>query len=292
MFKARFDLLSCGNGADKHPSITGEDAMTEPRGHRGFNRPSGAGPREEPMRPPPGGEVDEEEREFSFWQDRTRVFLQPIAAPSILGLFGLATATMMVGAWMAAWYGTARLPLNLYPIIFVAGGLAQFLAGMWSYRARDGLATAVHGIWGAFWLAFGLLLATVPALLPPRGGVADPAFAFWFVALCVITGLCALAALADNMGMAVLLGLLSVGAGFIAAGYFSGASWPIRVAGWLWVIGSAVALYVAAAMMLENSFRRTILPIGRYSMAANIPGRRATRPLEYRQGQPGLRIGQ
>jgi succinate-acetate transporter protein len=244
------------------------------------------------MRPPPGGEVDEEEREFSFWQDRTRVFLQPIAAPSILGLFGLATATMMVGAWLAAWYGTARLPLNLFPIILTAGGLAQFLAGMWSYRARDGLATAVHGIWGAFWLAFGLLLATVPALLPPRGGVADPAFAFWFVALCVITGLCALAALADNMGMAVLLGLLSVGAGFIAAGYFSGASWPIRVAGWLWVIGSAVALYVAAAMMLENSFRRTILPIGRYSMAANIPGRRATRPLEYRQGQPGLRIGQ
>jgi hypothetical protein len=64
------------------------------------------------------------------------------------------------------------------------------------------------------------------------------------------------------------------------------------VAGWLFVISAAASLYVAAAMMLENSFRRTILPLGKYSAAANIPGRRITRPLEYRQGQPGLKIGQ
>ena len=56
---------------------------------------------------------------------------------------------------MAGWYGTGGTPLVLYPFVLTAGGLAQFLAGMWSYRARDGLATAVHGIWGSFWLAFG-----------------------------------------------------------------------------------------------------------------------------------------
>jgi hypothetical protein len=46
----------------------------------------------------PGRGVDEP-GEHAFWEERTRIFLQPIAAPSILGLFGLATATMMVGAW-------------------------------------------------------------------------------------------------------------------------------------------------------------------------------------------------
>jgi uncharacterized protein len=249
------------------------------------------------MRPPRAEAAERDEAEFSFWQDHSRVFLQPIAAPSILGLFGLATATMMVGAWMAGWYGTPRTPLILFPFVLTAGGLAQFLAGMWSYRARDGLATAVHGIWGAFWLAFGLLLMLLAtgsfrALGALSVGVADTGIAFWFVALCVITGLCALAALAENLGMVVVLVLLSVGSGFTAAGFFAGAFWPIRVAGWMFVIAAAAALYVAAAMMLENSFRRTILPLGRYSAAANIPGRRATRPLEYRYGQPGLRIGQ
>lgn len=242
------------------------------------------------MGPPAEGD------EFSFWQTRSRVFLQPIAAPSILGLFGLATATMMVGAWMAGWYGTVITPLTLFPFVLTAGGLAQFLAGMWSYRARDGLATAVHGMWGAFWLAFGLLFQLVamgafPALIAPTIGGVNPPFAFWFVALCVISGLCALAALAENMGMAAVLVLLSVACGFTAAGFFAGATWPIRVAGWLFVLSAIAALYTATAMMLENSFRRTMLPLGR-TAPERMPVRRGTGPLEYRYGQPGVRIGQ
>ena len=35
------------------------------------------------------------------WVEHTRVFLQPIAAPSILGLFGFAGATFMVSAYLA-----------------------------------------------------------------------------------------------------------------------------------------------------------------------------------------------
>ncbi|MEU6041462.1 GPR1/FUN34/YaaH family transporter [Actinomadura sp. NPDC047616] len=235
--------------------------------------------------------------EHAVWEDRTRIFLQPVAAPSILGLFGLATALMMVGAWMAGWYGTGVSPVLLSPFVFMFSGLAQFLAGMWSYRARDGLATAVHGTWGSFWLAFGLLylltgVGAFPVVLTPVVGVSNPSFGFWFVALCVITGLTALAALGRNMGMAALLIVLSVGAGFTAAGFWSGAVWPVRIGGWLFVISSVIALYAAAAMLMEDTFGRTILPLGKYRAAANIPGRRAHRPLEYPYGQPGVRIGQ
>lgn len=45
------------------------------------------------------------------WQARTRVVLQPIAAPSIMGLFGFMLATVMVGAWQAGWYGDITSPL-------------------------------------------------------------------------------------------------------------------------------------------------------------------------------------
>jgi len=271
--------------------------MTEPRGSHGADRPYGTGPGREQSARPLATEAETGQGDLAFWQDRSRVFLQPIAAPSILGLFGLATATVMVGAWMAGWYGNAITPLILFPFVLTAGGLAQFLAGMWSYRARDGLATAVHGIWGAFWLAFGLLFLFVamgafPVLIVPRIGVPNSAFAFWLILMCVITGLCALAAAGENLGMAVVLVLLSVGSGFMAAGFFAGSTWPVRLAGWLFVISGAVALYTAAAMMFENSFRRTILPLGKYSAAANIPGRRAARPLEYPYGQPGVKIGQ
>src|SRR5919206_2920742 len=88
----------------------------------------------------------------------TRIFLQPIAAPSILGLFGFAAATFVVAANLAGWYGDhTTTPLVLAPFAAVFGGIAQFLAGMWAYRARDGLATAMHGMWGSFWIGYGIL---------------------------------------------------------------------------------------------------------------------------------------
>ena len=42
---------------------------------------------------------------------------------------------------------------------------------MWSYRARDVVATLAHGMWGAFWIAFGLLqifilAGKIPAPVP------------------------------------------------------------------------------------------------------------------------------
>src|SRR6516162_4371843 len=88
---------------------------------------------------------------------RARIYLQPIAAPSVLGLFGFAGATFMVAAHMAHWYGGASTDLYLAAFAATFGGIAQFTAGMWAFKARDVVATAMHGTWGAFWIAYGLL---------------------------------------------------------------------------------------------------------------------------------------
>ena len=94
------------------------------------------------------------------WRDgfaRPRVFLQPIAAPSALGLAGFSVATLMVALIQAGWLGhwSDIGVVGLFAMTF--GGFAQFAAGMWSYRARDVVATLAHGMWGSFWLAFGLV---------------------------------------------------------------------------------------------------------------------------------------
>ena len=70
----------------------------------------------------------------------TRIFLQPIAAPSILGLAGFSVATMMVALIQAGWLGSWKdLPVvGIFAATF--GGIAQFSAGLWAYRARDGVA--------------------------------------------------------------------------------------------------------------------------------------------------------
>src|SRR5919202_1749737 len=85
-----------------------------------------------------------------------QVYLQPIAAPSILGLYGFAASTFIVAAHLAHWYGDPRNHIQtfqyLVPFCFAFGGIAQLAAALWAYKARDGLATAMHGAWGAFWI--------------------------------------------------------------------------------------------------------------------------------------------
>lgn len=236
--------------------------------------------------------------EIADWRSRSRIFLQPIAAPSILGLFGFAGATFIVAAHLAGWYGDANAPQFLFPFAAAFGGLAQFVAGMWAYRARDGIATAMHGMWGAFWIAFGILfLLVATGALTLEGESAFDSFGYWFFALAVITALGALAAVFENVALTVVLTVLAVGAGLLGVGYnvgdppTAGEGW-ISAAGWV-LIGSAIAAtYTAAAMMLEGAAGRVILPLGKYERKANIPGAKATAPIEFERGEVGVRHGQ
>ena len=74
----------------------------------------------------------------------TRVTLQPIAAPSALGLAGFSVATLMVATIQAKWWGSAADFKGVAPFCLTFGGIAQFLAGMWAYKARDIVATLAH----------------------------------------------------------------------------------------------------------------------------------------------------
>ena len=226
------------------------------------------------------------------WVDHTRVFLQPIAAPSILGLFGFAGATFMVAANMAGWYGTTKSGMFLFPFAAVFGGLAQFLAGMWAFRARDALATAVHGTWGSFWIAYGILqlLGATGTLTLPTG--VFPELGYWFLVLAMITGFGAIAALGESLGIAAVLVTLCVGSVFAALRYLVGGTGWMDAAGWVLIASSFIATYVAAAMMIAATWGRTVLPLGELRRSANVPGRRPIRALEYELGEPGVRQGQ
>jgi succinate-acetate transporter protein len=198
-------------------------------------------------------------------EDRPRFVLQPIAPPAVLGLYGFAAATFIVAANLAGWYGNSRSGLFLFPFAAMFGGLAQFLAAMWSYRARDGIATAMFGMWGSFWLAYGILnlLAATGALALPSGSF--PELGFWFLALSAITAVGAVAASYENAGLVSVLGFLAVGAAFAAIFYLTGSSTWETVAGYVLLAAALAAFYVASALMLEGPAGRLILPLGRRS---------------------------
>jgi hypothetical protein len=230
--------------------------------------------------------------DFDRWQQSSRVFLQPIAAPSILGFYGFAAATFMIATNLAGWYGSAASPIYLFPFAAVFGGVAQFAAGMWAYRARDGLATAIHGMWGSFWVAYGILwlLVSTGVLLIPAGKF--PELAFWFFPLAAITAAGAIASIAESLALTATLTTLAAGAALLAIGYLVGGTGWLHTGGWVLFASSVCAFYTATAMMMQSSFGRVVLPLGELKPGANIPGREYTHPIEYAYGEPGVKHGQ
>jgi hypothetical protein len=230
------------------------------------------------------------------WRDgfaRPRVVLQPIAAPSILGLFGFAGATFVVAANMAGWFGNAETPQYLAPFAAFFGGMAQFTAGMWAYKARDGIGTAMHGMWGAFWLAYGLLFLLVATGQLAPGGTMDHALGSWFIPLGAITVSGMLAALTEGkFAVTAVLGTLAAGCALAAYGLLGNHLAFDHAAGWVFVISAGLAWYTATAMMLVSASGRTILPLFTTRGETNVPGRQLGEPIELAWAEPGVKKGQ
>jgi hypothetical protein len=230
------------------------------------------------------------DRDGDLWRARTRLVLTPTAPPSILGLFGFAASTFIVAALLAKWYGGPTSPVYLFPFALFFGGVAQLAAGLFAYRARDGLATAMHGMWGSFWLAYGLLwiLVATGAITVPAGA-SFPELGFWFIPL-AITWFGAAAALAVSRALVAVLVLLAAGSTLAAIGYIAGVSGVITAAGYVLVASSLAAFYTAGAMMLEGTFRHEVLPLGKVHRARQREG--GLDVIEYPVGMPGAHAGQ
>lgn len=216
-----------------------------------------------------------------------RIYLQPVAAPSILGLYGFAGATFMVAAVLAGWYGQPYTILFLAPFAALFGGVAQFLAGMWAFKARDGLATAMHGLWGSFWIAFGILSLGFAISGRPLPAALFPALGYWFIVLGAITFMGAWAALAENLSLFLVLAFLATGSTLEAIARLTGSVGALQMAaGYAFLISAFVAFYTATALMLAESFGHEVLSLGKFRKAKQQP------PVTVGDGEPGVSRGQ
>jgi succinate-acetate transporter protein len=92
-----------------------------------------------------------------------------IADPLPLGMAALASATFTVSAVYAGWFRFSDIALAI-PLMFIFGGVTQFLAGMWAFRRGNVLEATAFCTIGAFYASWAITrwLAEVhvfPALL-------------------------------------------------------------------------------------------------------------------------------
>ena len=226
----------------------------------------------------------------------TSIFLQPVAAPSVLGYFAGASGFMLFGIWLGG--GIPTTPANaavLFPFLLLFSGIGQLAAAMWSYKARDAVAASIHGVWGGFWIAYGLLWlmdVTHVFTLPVFSHGFQP-LGQWFIYMAVITFTTAFAALGRSPGQCLSQAAAGAAAAIAAAGLIAGSNGWLQVSGWVFVGAGALFIYHATALLLDAIYGRVILPHFTWRRDENSFGSRPLWPIEFEQeGEPGVKVGQ
>jgi succinate-acetate transporter protein len=142
-------------------------------------------------------------------------------------------------------------------------------------------------MWGAFWMAFGLLaLIFTTGKAPTPAGPLFPELGYWFIVLAAITWVCCGAAASENKSLVTTLAFLAAGSTISAIALLVGIEGLTILAGYLFVICSIAAWYTGSALMINEAFGREVWALGRSAQAQHTPGVAAG------LGEPGVIRGQ
>ncbi len=188
-----------------------------------------------------------------------------IANPAPLGLSGFALTTLILSLWNGGILKGADVLIVIGLAVFY-GGIAQFCAGMWEFRAGNTFGAAAFTSYGAFWLSFAALF--IPGFGIAFGSKTGPtgtALAWYLVGWAVVTGIFLLGTLRLNGGLVGVFALLFVTYILLAIGAFNGQAAGVgmtQIGGYVGIATAIVAWYVAlAAIMSAVSNGKINLPV-------------------------------
>lgn len=193
------------------------------------------------------------------WRDlreRLVISLRPIGAPTSIGFYGLAAASLPVAGLQLGWVRAAE-NRQIATILIGFAFLAQIIAAVFSLLARDGLAGTAMTTLSLTWLVLGLVL-----FLSPPGSTSKGLGLFLLFSATAMALTSATAALSKLVPAAVF-GTAALR--FLATGIFElggGVGWE-RTAGVVGLLLFALAIYAAFAGSLEDVQGKTVLPLGR-----------------------------
>lgn len=184
-----------------------------------------------------------------------------IADPAGLGLAAFALSTMVLSVINVGLLPKADAPVALGLALAYGGGV-QLLAGMWAFIKNDTFAAVALSSYGGFWISFYVL----ERVLLPQIPKADQAgaltlylacwgffsFYMWIASFRVSASI-----------MAVFLTLWPAYL-FLALGKIVGSDVLFHIGGGFGMATAACAWYASAAIVMNKTFARQVLPVGEF----------------------------
>lgn len=180
------------------------------------------------------------------------------ANPAPLGLTGFATTTFVLSMINANLVGGAALPVVL-GLALAYGGIAQLLAGMWEFRTGNTFGAVAFSSYGAFWISFFVLVQLNVAHIP--GTEVNSALGLYLWAWGIFTCYMFVASLRTTGAVACVFLLLAATYIVLGIGNSGGDASIIHLGGYLGIITAAAAWYTSFAIVLNETWGRTVLPV-------------------------------
>lgn len=185
-----------------------------------------------------------------------------IADPAPLGLLGFGFTTLMLSLVNAGVFKVADGAALVLALALFYGGGAQLLAGLWEFRRGNTLGATAFCTYGAFWLAIWFWFHNEAA------AASSNAVAWFFLGWAILTAIFTIASLKTNHALIAVFFFLTITFLFLAFGQWqAGGVYNVvndpglaKIGGWLGVVTGLLAWYTAAAVVINSSHKRELVP--------------------------------
>jgi succinate-acetate transporter protein len=179
-----------------------------------------------------------------------------IANPAPLGLMGFGMTTVLLNLHNTGLFGLGSMILAMG--IFY-GGLAQVLAGVMEWKNGNTFGTLAFTSFGFFWLSLAALI--ILPLIGITTGNDSSAMASYLFMWGIFTALMFFGTLRTNVATMFVFASLAILFLLLGLGDMTGNTDITHLAGWEGLVVGFAAMYTAIALVLNESFGRTVLPI-------------------------------
>jgi len=183
-----------------------------------------------------------------------------LANPAAIGLAAFGLTTFLLNVVNAGLVPVEAIGIVL-PMGLFYGGMAQFCAGMWEVKRGDTFGATAFTSFGAFWIALAAMF-----LLEGNGLIAPlPAegIAWFLIAWGMFSFYMTIGATQVTKLLTIVFATLTLLFFLLAVADFTGSAMLKQIAGFEGIFVALLALYHGAAILLEESFGRPVLPVGK-----------------------------
>lgn len=174
-----------------------------------------------------------------------------IADPGPLGLAGFGITTCVLSLINAGFIDAAAMGVVL-GLALAYGGGAQLLAGMWEFRKGNTFGATAFTSYGAFWISFYFIV---------KAGPSETGVAWYLLFFGILTFYLWIGSFYLNKALFFVFLTLWITFVLLAIGDFGAASIG-KIGGVVGEICGLLALYTSAAVVINATAGRTVLPVG------------------------------